>query len=180
MEFNTTSIQSKCKSASLFVNSYLSQQYRYWIGIGKSTPWLNEDLPPVPSISITTIPNIIGFVYVNTCTSVYPNSTGVIATARQNYVPVTNNDPSVLAGYKANLVYIEAILLPGALESGSSYRTKGLCTNINFITPPSSLTSGTFVPASNVSSYYLDWISLHSPINAPTSSNHVIQIIKEF
>ena len=180
MEFNITSMQSKCKSASSFVSSYISQQYGYWIGIGQSNPWLNDDLPPIPSIAITTIPNVIGFVYVDTCVSIYPNSTGSIVTATQNYVPITNTDPSVLAGYKANLVYIEAILTPGSLASGSTYRVKGLCTSITFSTPPGSLTSGTFVPSSNVTSYYLDWISLHSPVDAPSSSNHVIQIIKEF
>jgi hypothetical protein len=180
MEFSHTTIQSRCQTALQLVKEYQDSPFGFWVAVGKLESWANDDFPPIPSVSISRIPDVHGLIYVSTCVNVYSNAQGIIVTENQNYEPVNSTDVNVVSSYKANKVYIEALLNPSDFPASSSYRAKGLCKNVTFTSNPSSLIPGTFVPINNVSSYFLDWVSLHSPIECIPGTTHVIQIIKEF
>lgn len=180
--YSATTLQSRCQSAADYVRRYRESIYGYWIVIGKTTPWLSEDNPPLPSISVNRLPEAYGFWYVHSCTSVYSDSEGLIVTPKESYTQVLETEASFLASAKANKVYLESKINVADLPTNFSYRMHGLCTEMEFFSPPtvSSLAPGLFVPLNNVSSYLLDWVSVHTPVIADQTNAHILQLVREF
>lgn len=174
---NATTFQSRCRLAATYVERYLANPGSIWIAIGKTTAWVDENNPPLPSLTANRVPELHGLVYVHTCKSVYTNPEGNLITPSGNFTAVNSTNPDVLASAKANKVFFEGHLKPGLLTG--SYRVQALCTDVVFNTDLPTLLPGVFMPASSVSYYFLDWISLRTPIASDATSTQVIQLIRE-
>jgi hypothetical protein len=176
----TTTFQARCKLAASYVKAYNAYPASYWIAFGKNTSWLDDNNPPQPALTVNRVPELLGFTYVHTCKPVYPDANGIVVTASRNYTILETTEPDLLASAKANRVYFESILLPNSLPLNSTYRIKALCTDVVFANPPNVVGSGLFVPASQVISYFVDWIAHLEPIVNDGTTNQVIQIVREF
>lgn len=176
-----TTFQSRCKDAARYVDQYKAEPNSYWIAIGKPSSWADDSNPPYPALTVNRVPELIGFVYIHTCSCIYPAEDGIININDQTFAALSTTNPSLLASAKANRVYFEGLLLPGSIPVDSSYRIQALCTDVLFnSTPPSTLGAGLFLPASAIAQYFVDWVSYFEPVTNDGQTQQVIQIIKEF
>jgi len=179
-EYSATTFQARCRLAASYVDRYLADPKSYWVAIGKASPWLDENNPPYPAITVNRVPELIGFVYVHTCKSVYETDIGIIKTLDKNYELVNSTNPNLLASAKANKLYFEAILPPEATPLSSTYRIKALCTNVVFANTPNIVGPELFISGSEVLDYFVDWIVHHKAVENDGQTNQVVQIIREF
>jgi len=166
---------SKVKRA---LNYYVTTNNLFWIAVGKTQPWINEDLPPLPSPSLTLLPECYGFIYVHKTTLCSRDITGEIIVDNAIYKSVTSNDLSILVNAKSTYLYLEATLPQASLPA--SYRALGLCNNLTFTNQPTPLVEGTYVGFNNVLSYQLEWVSTFEKIEPNPLINHTIQLIRSF
>lgn len=178
---DATTYQARCRLAASYVERYAANPGTFWMAIAKPTSWYNDSDPPYVGITITELPEVIGFCYVHTCINVYADSAGSLVTPNGKFTSIANTDPEALSSAKANKVYFESILDPSSTATGSTYRMKGLCTDVIYDhSAAPNPTVGTYIPASAVSYYFLDWISTHTPVTNDGVSNQVIQVVREF
>jgi hypothetical protein len=177
-----TTIQARCRTASDFVKRYYSSPTGYWVAIGKTSAWPDDNSPPYPPPSVNQIPEILGFWYVHTCALVYPDASGLIYTASGRFTSIDyQSSYNSLVSAKANTVFLETVIRSTNITPGSSYRIRALCSDLNIvgINLPN-LGPGVFVAPANVTSYFVERISVHSPVTFTGNSDHVIQMIREY
>ncbi len=178
-----TTIQSRCRLAADFVRRYSTSPTKFWIAIGKTSAWPDDNSPPYPPPSVNQIPELLGFWYVHTCALIYSNSSGEVITNSGRFSIVDyQTSLSALASAKAISVFSEALVLRSDVIPGTSYRIRALCSDVSFFPTlaPANLTVGTFVPPTSVSSYFVERLSVTKPVIFSGTSDHVIQMIRQF
>ena len=93
-----------------------------FLGIGKQTPWVDEDVPQVPSINTLTIVEPLGFIKVELQQLVVPDESGTIEYRDGNWKAVSEEDAFTL---NSKWVYVSAYLKYAEFPLGS-YRQIGL------------------------------------------------------
>lgn len=173
-----TTYLGACTRAAVYrFNSNLGNGF--WLALGKTTPWPNDQLPPAPARSLTRLPEVYSFHWIDQCVSVFPDEAGQISTFEGNYRQTNTYDPLVLAASKANYIYNSAFIPSGALIGGLTFRMAGICTNVEFFTPVEKV-QGAVVLAAQVKSYDLDWVASFAPITSDSLININYQILREF
>ena len=178
--YSASTLTARCRDAARYVSNYNSIPYGYWLALGKTSSWPDEDNPPLPSISMNRLSEVYGFWWIHTCLNIYPDVNGIIETPEGNFSYITSSDEFILASAKANRVYLETQINPQDLPLGFNFRMRGICTNLDMINPPSNLIPGTFVLFADVRSYFLDWVSTHPPVTKTINITSIGQMIREF
>jgi hypothetical protein len=163
------------------VQKYQAAPRSFWVALAKPTSWYDDNNPPYLGVSFYQLPEVIGFVFVHSCVCVYSDSNGALITPNGQFSAVTSNDPAALSSAKANKVYFEALLNASSTPTNSSYRMRGLCTDVVYdASAAPNPAAGTFISAGAVSYYFLDWVSTLEPITNDGTTDQVIQIVREF
>lgn len=171
----------RAKRAKEYADQYLSSPLGFWVAIGKTTSWPVEDSPPLPAEYLSKMPECYGFWYVHKCELVYQAVTGSITTVDGKYEVLQDRSSiAAIAAAKSTRVYIEALINPSDLDVDIKYRSIGLCTQLTLTGVPPTLEPGAFVLASQVSSYFLDWVATFKAVSREPNTDHTIQIIREF
>ena len=155
----------------------------YWIAIGRTTAWTNENSPPVEDPTTHDITEIQGFRRVEhgaNFTLVVPDSTGSISFLGSNYEPVTA-DGTTEYSVGAKYVYLKSAFITdegGELSTDIQFRQVGLYLNTQassgnegkvFLTAAQVDDNGTLVFYDNI-----------SPASRNESQTDTISIIIEF
>jgi hypothetical protein len=180
---STSTLLGRATRAIQYAKEFYQGSNRYWVGLGRTSPWPQENDPPYPAASATYIHELVGFWPVSRCELVFPHSQGSIDTAVGKFTAVANwNTASAgqIAAAKATNVFLETEISPDSFSSEFKYRLIGLC---QYIVPTSGVElseSLGYLPAELVDSYLLDWVSTLEPVTVTKNTTHVIQIIREF
>lgn len=173
-----TTILDRVENAKSFVNGASAG---YWLALGGSkTPWVDDNNPPMPDPTITTIPELHGLNYIDMVSLVAPTSGTGIYTEYGNYTAydVTQSDETLIDN-KAYNVYLAANVIPTSEAVGVVYRLLGLCTDVVFDTEVT-LTRGEYVRAQFVTSYKLRWIAAISESTIASNQTTSIQLVRTF
>jgi hypothetical protein len=180
MSFSSTTLIERVRLAKSYVDLYNSEPNGFWVALGRSQPWPNESMPPLPLSTSSKVPGAFLFVYVHSCLSVYDNENGSIVTEDRNLSYSLETDLNSLTSLKANKVYFEALINKDFSSTPFSYRVSGLCFNVVTTNPINNLGPGYTLQPNQVESYYTSWIKTSPPINVSPSSSKVIQLVREF
>lgn len=63
-----------------------------WLGLGRNTPWPNEDVPPSINLNATTVDGIFGMLLVNSISMVQPNVNGNITITGKQYSKLSDSE----------------------------------------------------------------------------------------
>lgn len=77
-----------------------------WFGFGRTTPWPDENDPPVPDPTATGVEEVIGYKKYDMLTFVKRDDAGTIVYLGERYSPISDEDASAEG---AMLLYIRAI-----------------------------------------------------------------------
>ncbi|AII28433.1 structural protein [Enterococcus phage EF24C] len=109
-----------------------NKQDSMYLAIGKTTPWTNEDAPPAPDPTTTTLTEVIGYkkvARVSLCREYLPSDDSkypVVSYGSRKFTLIPDED-----GYKeqAWMVYVEAEITGDELPTGT-FRQVGIHTDL--------------------------------------------------
>lgn len=169
---------SKIQRALNYYSYATSNNNHFWIAIGKTNPWPNEELPPLPSPSLSILPECYGFVYVHRIQLCAKDPLGDILVKDGSFKAVESLSLPILINAKAFNIYFEASFLQEYLPS--SYRALGLCCNLEFFSTPPILQEGAFVPFNAVSKYNMEWVYTFKKVVPTPLSTNTLQLMRNF
>ena len=113
----------------MVAKSFKNDLPNLWLSIGKTTPWVDEDIPPAEDMFTTTLDEVIGFKKFDTAQLVVPVSSlnnivpdKTVSYKAEDWAFVTDDDAMKLG---ARYVYLEATIGPGELPY-AVYRQIGI------------------------------------------------------
>jgi hypothetical protein len=144
------------------------------LAIGAGWAWPAPDLPPLPSIFLTNLPNQLGYVPITRRVPVIQKGDGDIAVSLDEAWQTLPLDADAIQQQNCHHVLIEARIFHNTLPSSiTSYRAAGLYLR----TTLTGLT--TFATTPEVDGY-LDLIQQFGVIEVAENAIHVLRIIRQF
>jgi hypothetical protein len=93
-----------------------------WVGLGRTTPWPDEDNPPSESVSASAVDELFGLRLFEEASLVIESETGSITHEGKTYARV---DESQLDEFPTNLLYVKFVVEPDQFP-GIDYRQYGV------------------------------------------------------
>jgi hypothetical protein len=153
-----------------------------WLGVGgQLLNWTDDNSPPLPSKTLSTIPGLDYLVYIHFKTLVKAQVGGSIVTDQGDYAPVSSSlSIPTLVNSSAFYLYLEGLVDPNIDSKLSDYEYKvlGLVENVQFsipVTPSASL----IINSEDVDSYDLFWIATTPATQISNATTTKFQFIKE-
>lgn len=152
-----------------------------WLGIGRTSAWVNESSPPAENVASTVLDQPIGYKKVEMTALVKPDAGGSIVFQGQNYSIVADNDAvAQIARYcyiKASLNYQESNSL-GNVIGAVTFRQTGLFSGL---VCQSGLEGETVLTPAQVQSVgRLVFLVNHTPRTRDVLMRDIIEILREF